>query len=295
MKNGPVDVNAVIVKMVPLLRRRLGESYDLETELDTSLRTVDAAPKQVERLVHELITSARVVPPVQSRWVIKTRNEAFEHPVEPTQQRRHDHVVVSMVSTPAAPTTPDGDRNGPVTDALPALSGLHELARTCGGYVTASREGLVARMEIYLGGLARPAARGGTTTEPEEVSPGANNETILLADDEDPVREFVRIVLERNGYRVLVARNGAEALRVSGTFDGPIHLMLADVVMPELGGPEAAERLHRLRPDMKVLFLSGYSNQVVARDHDGAFGKAYLQKPFTMDALSRKVREVLDT
>ena len=102
------------------------------------------------------------------------------------------------------------------------------------------------------------------------------------------------MVLEKKGYKVLVAKNGAEAIRVSKTHAGPIHLMLADVVMPELGGPEAVRQLNRIRPEMRVLFLSGYSNRVVSRDKNQAFGRAYLQKPFTVDSLSEKVREVLD-
>src|SRR5690606_34368067 len=119
-------------------------------------------------------------------------------------------------------------------------------------------------------------------------------ETILLVEDEQSVRELARRVLERRGYRVLTAANGREALEVQATFEEPIDLLLSDVVMPEMQGPELADQLAPLRPDMRVLLMSGYAEDAVRQR--GAFGEGrdFMEKPFAPDELLARVRGVLD-
>jgi CheY-like chemotaxis protein len=121
-----------------------------------------------------------------------------------------------------------------------------------------------------------------------------NSETILLVEDDEPVRKFAHEVLESYGYRLLAAANGLAALLICERYEEPIHLLLTDVVMPGIGGPDVANRLAQLRPEMKVLFMSGYTDDVIV--HHGVLdeGTHFLQKPFTPEDLLRKVREVLD-
>jgi DNA-binding NtrC family response regulator len=120
------------------------------------------------------------------------------------------------------------------------------------------------------------------------------SETILLAEDETEVRELAREALRRGGYAVLEASNGVEALRVAEAFSGQIHLLLTDVVMPNLGGPDLATRLLEARPGLKVLYMSGYSEFISAGHGDIGPLTYFLQKPFSLESLGRKVREVLD-
>src|SRR5882757_424011 len=119
-------------------------------------------------------------------------------------------------------------------------------------------------------------------------------ETVLVVEDEAPVRSVARQVLERHGYTVLEAASAESALDIVSRYSGTIHLLLTDVVMPGLNGPELASRLANLRPDTRVIFMSGYTDDAVTRHGVLEPGSAYVQKPFTPDAIARKVREVLD-
>lgn len=120
------------------------------------------------------------------------------------------------------------------------------------------------------------------------------SETILVAEDEDGVRSLTREVLEKYGYRVLEAANGEEALKVAEQHDGPLHLLLSDVVMPRMGGPELAQALLAKRPSVKVLYMSGYTDHPMVRRGVVNAGVAFLQKPFTPTVLVSRVREVLE-
>jgi CheY-like chemotaxis protein len=133
--------------------------------------------------------------------------------------------------------------------------------------------------------------------EPAIVSevPPARTETILLVEDALRVRAVVREILEMSGYHVLEARHGAEAIEISERHRGPIHLMVTDVVMPHMSGGELAQRLQPVRPDMRVLYMSGYTDDAIVRHGVLGAGMAFLSKPFTPDALALKVREVLDS
>jgi CheY-like chemotaxis protein len=138
-------------------------------------------------------------------------------------------------------------------------------------------------------GVARPGESG-----PARVALPRGSETVLLAEDEDEVRALTRESLRMSGYTVLEARHGAEALEVAARHPGPIPLLLTDVVMPQMGGGELAEALARLRPDTRVLYMSGYTNDNIVHQRVAAAGLALIEKPFTPADLARKVREVLD-
>jgi CheY-like chemotaxis protein len=142
-----------------------------------------------------------------------------------------------------------------------------------------------------------PVRAAATPLEPAIVSEVVPQrvETVLLVEDALRVRAVVREILEMNGYNVLEARHGVEALEINERHQGPIHLMVTDVVMPQMSGRELAQRLQPLRPDMKVLYMSGYTDDAIVRHGVLGAGMAFLSKPFTPDALALKVREVLDT
>jgi len=126
------------------------------------------------------------------------------------------------------------------------------------------------------------------------ATPAVGSETVLLAEDEALVRQMARRVLEQAGYTVLAAAGGAEALELAQGHTGPIHLLLTDVVMPEMGGRELARRMAEVRPDVRVLYMTGYSDEAIARHGVLDSGGSLLQKPFTPAALAREVRAVLD-
>jgi two-component system cell cycle sensor histidine kinase/response regulator CckA len=174
------------------------------------------------------------------------------------------------------------------------LSTVFGIVKQSGGSVEVySEPGLGTSFKVYLPRVEEAA----TPTRPSRAGLAAaprGAETVLLVEDEDAVRMLTRIVLEESGYTVLEAADGAEALKAAGAHAGPIHLLISDVVMPGAGGPEVAARLLARRPGLKVLFLSGYTDDAVVRHGILQDKVNFLQKPFSVAALARKVREVLD-
>jgi CheY-like chemotaxis protein len=174
------------------------------------------------------------------------------------------------------------------------LSTVYGIVKQSGGYIQVYTEpGHGTTFHIYL-----PRVDEGVQEYPPGVAIQQHyfqgTETILLAEDDDTVRELIRDLLEIYGYTVLEAPNGGPALLLCERYEQPIHLLLTDVVMPEMGGPDLAARLAQLRPEMKVLYMSGYTDDVIVNRGVLAEGTAFIQKPFAPDVLARKVREVLD-
>ncbi|HEY8483458.1 MAG TPA: response regulator, partial [Longimicrobiales bacterium] len=165
-----------------------------------------------------------------------------------------------------------------------------------GGYIWVySEPGQGTTFEVYLPRVEAVAEEPETPRpHPEPHAAPGGSEVVLLVEDEEAVRALVRKVLQRNGYRVLEAAEWSEALAIFHSYEGPIHLLLTDVVMPELSGRELAERLSQLRPEMKVLFMSGYTDDEIFRHGVLNAGAAFIGKPFSPQELAQKVREVLD-
>jgi CheY-like chemotaxis protein len=173
------------------------------------------------------------------------------------------------------------------------LSTVYGIVEQTGGIIEVeSRPGAGTTFTVYLRRLDERAGAHGTEGAPQASVQGS--ETLLLAEDEPAVRAMAREALEAQGYSVLEARNGVEALAVADAHRGPLDLLITDVVMPQMGGGELAQRLVGARPGLRVLFMSGYTDDAVVRQGVSEATSAFLQKPFAIGSLARKVRETLD-
>jgi CheY-like chemotaxis protein len=173
------------------------------------------------------------------------------------------------------------------------LSTVYGIVRQSEGHIVVESEpGLGATFRIYLPRVAEAARVEGAART--RVTLPRGSETILLAEDEERLRELALDILRLNGYTVLDACDGASALELSARHAGPIHLLITDIVMPHMGGPELAHRLTQVRPETRVLYMSGYTDDAPGRRSAPPSGAAMIDKPFTMEGLARKVREVLE-
>ena len=298
-----LDLNATVANMGKMLRRLIREDIDLLTVLDPALGRVKADPAQIEQVIVNLAVNARDAMPQGGKLTIETANVVLDE----DYARRHAEVqpgayvmlavsdtgvgmdaeTLSHIFEPFFTTKEVGKGTGM------GLATVYGIVKQSEGHIWVySEPGQGTTFKIYLPRIEEALESSKRVSIPAESLQGS--ETILLVEDEDVVREPVRRVLSQNGYTVLEARHGGEALQVCEQHEGPIHLLVTDVVMPRMSGRELAERLASLHPGMKVLYISGYTDNAIA--HRGVLepGTAFLQKPFTPYALALKVRQVLD-
>jgi CheY-like chemotaxis protein len=291
----PLDLNATVTSITDMLGRLIGENIELAVELDSKLDLVLGDPSQIEQVIVNFAVNARDAMPGGGRLTIATRNVMLNAAFVATHPAATvgPHVVLEVRDTGVGMDETTVQRAfEPFFTTKPAgkgcglgLSTVYGIVKQHEGYAAVESEpGRGATFRLYLPRIEAPAEAPRSDGARDPLPRGA--ESILLVEDEEAVRGLVREILSRLGYRVLVASDGLEALALSDRFAEPIHLLLTDVIMPGMDGRELAERMMRVRPDTRVLFMSGYAEPPIPDD-------ILLQKPVTPDALARKVAEVL--
>jgi signal transduction histidine kinase len=298
-----LDLNVIVSNMGKMLRPLIGEDIDLVTVLDPALGRVKVDPGQVEQIVMNLAVNARDAMPRGGRLTLETSNVELDA----AYARKHvgvqpgPHIMLALSDTGVGmdPATqarifePFFTTKGPGKGTGLGLAMVYGIVKQSGGNIWVySEPGQGTTFKIYLPQIEDPIDEAHERST--LAAPCHGRETLLVVEDEDGVRDLVRDILQAAGYTVLEARHGAEALEVSERHVGPIHLLLTDVVMPEMNGRELAQRLAVLRPATKVLFMSGYTANAVV--HHGVLDPdtEFLPKPITAAVLTRKVREILD-
>ena len=297
----PISVNAIVAGTEKMLQRVIGEDIALESELAAEPSTVLCDPGQLEQIVMNLVVNARDAMPQGGRVRIVTTNTTLDEPVvrDLPFSRPGRYVVLTVSDTgigmdaatqehifePFFTTKEQGKGTGL------GLATVYAVAKQAGGFVgVESAPGEGASFTVFLPAIDAPATRieGESTGELPR-----GTETVLLVEDATAVRSVIRQVLERLGYTVLDAADGQLALEVAARHHGPIDLVITDIVMPALGGREMAERLRKVRPEIRILYTSGYTDDAIVRSGvlDAQF--VFMQKPFTPETLAAKVREAL--
>jgi two-component system cell cycle sensor histidine kinase/response regulator CckA len=293
-----LDLNAVVADLEKMLRRIIGEDVTLETNLQPGLGPVKADPGQIEQVLINLAVNARDAMPTGGQLVLETRNVELDE----ASVRPGPHVLLAVSDTghgmtpeiqarifePFFTTKEKGRGTGL------GLATVYGIVQQLGGHIAvSSAPSRGTTFQVYLPRTREAAAPGKPSRSTAPAPRGS--ETVLLVEDEDAVRSLARLVLRQAGYRVLEAPGGDEALRVVGRHQGPIHLLVTDVVMPGQDGRQVAERLLGSHPGLKVLFLSGYTDDVVVRHGILEDQVHFLAKPYSPAVLAQKVREVLDS
>jgi PAS domain S-box-containing protein len=296
-----VDVNTIVADMERLLRPLIGENIELSTSLEPAIGCTRADAGQLEQVIMNLVVNAKDAMPHGGKISIRTASVTLDDSrAENTFIKHGPYVMISVADSgegmdretqarifePFFTTKEKGKGTGL------GLSTVYGIIKQSGGYVFVQSEpGRGTVFTIYFPRVNEPSETHGAT--PATVAAGGGSETILLVEDEESVRQLVRETLESRGYRVLEAANGQAALALASASSETIHLVVTDVVMPGLSGHDLVRQLLSSRPATKVLFLSGHAEEVVADPQTVQAPKAFLQKPFTLQSLSRKVREVL--
>ena len=289
-----VDLNEVVRGLEPLVRRLVGADVQLELRLSAALGPVLADPAQLEHVVVNLALSARDAMPAGGRLTIETaerRISSLSHgrPVRPGRY------VVLAVGDSGTHIEEDADENDPAAPRRPGLGRAiaFGIVRHYGGVVRVSSEaGAGTTVKVYL--PRHEAEARATLPDDPDAAALRGSETVLVAEDEDGVRELLRKALTEYGYAVLTARHGQDALLVAGEREGGIDLLVTDVVMPEMSGRELAETLRDRCPGLKVLYISGYTDDEVLRRGVVGGEMAFLRKPFAVGELASRVRALLD-
>jgi CheY-like chemotaxis protein len=299
-----VDLNSAIDGIRNMLAQIAGKNIDLDCRLASNLWTVRADPTEIERVITNLVLNAHDAMPEGGRLVIETSNVEIDEEYAGTHADTvpGPYAMISVTDTgtgmtkdvreklfePFFTTKEKGKGTGL---GLPSVYGI---VKQSGGFVWVySEPGRGTAFKIYL-----PRAEEEEETTGSVRTPRSNRktgaETILLVEDDEEVRKVALRILRRNGYHVLEAANGADALRVCEAAGSGVDLVVTDIVMPEMGGSELAERIREKQPDARILFTSGFTEDAAVRQSFLQPGEAFIEKPFTPATLAKKAREVLD-
>jgi CheY-like chemotaxis protein len=289
--------------MEKMLHRLIGEDVELITIPAASRDSVEADAGRLEQVIMNLVVNARDAMPDGGKLTIETGTVQLSESYSARQLgiQPGQHVTISISDTGVGMDEetqshlfePFFTTKGPGRGTGLGLATAYGIIRQSGGAIgIVSQLGKGATARIYLPvAEAKAEAVAEKTTSVEQLT-GA--ETILLVEDEARVRKLIVDILSACGYRVLEATRGNEAVRLAATHKGPIHLAVVDVVMPEMSGPDVVRQIQPGHPDMRVLYISGYTDEAIVHHGILESGAAFLQKPFLPGVLARRVREVLD-
>ena len=290
-----MSLNDILSGQEKMLRRLLGEDIELTLLRASPLGTVIVDTSQVEQIVMNLVVNARYAMPRGGKLTIETANVALsaEYMAQHAGGAPGPHVMLAVSdtgvgmdkATQARIFEPFFTTKGVGSGTGLGLATVFGIVRQSGGHIWVYSEPDKGDRQ----------ADHSLSTKPPPGPGRRGTETVLLVEDEESVRALACTILRRHGYHVLEAQNGGEALLICEQHGATISLLLTDVVMPRMGGRQLADRLKIIRPDMKVLFMSGYTDNAIV--HHGVLdsGVEFLQKPITPDTLTQKVREVLDS
>jgi two-component system cell cycle sensor histidine kinase/response regulator CckA len=296
-----VDVNAIVQDMERLLRPLIGENIELVTVLAPTAPHTRADAGQLEQVLMNLVVNAKDAMSGGGKLTIQTQNIVMDESHRRGQQFIRPGVYV-MLSVSDTGTGMDKETQSRIFEPFfttkekgkgtgLGLSTVYGIVKQSGGYVMVqSEQGRGTSFHIYLPQVEGTAEKH-TTPAPDPALGGT--ETVLLVEDEESVRQLVRDTLAAKGYQVLEADSGEAGLAEAARYKGTISLVITDVVMPGMSGRELVKHLAQSRPETKVLYLSGYTEDAIISDGSIESGTAFLQKPFSLQSLSRKVREVL--
>ena len=298
-----LDLNAIVADLAKMLQRLIGEDIVLATSLAPGIGFVQADRGQIEQIIMNLAVNSRDAMPGGGRLTIETFNADLDESYTADHINAHPgpHVVLTIsdngtgidketqsnIFEPFFTTKEQGKGTGL------GLSTVYGIVQQSGGHIGLYSEvGQGTTFKIYLPRLAEVVGKHETRISQSGSLSGS--ETVLLVEDEDGVRELARRILEMYGYAVLEAAGSDDTLRICADHKGPIHLMLTDVVMPGANGRELAQQVSTIQPDIKVLYMSGYTDDAIVQHGVLDADTPFLQKPFTPSGLAGKVREVLD-
>ncbi len=300
-----VNLNDVATENLKMLTRMIGEDVDLVMAPGQNLWAVRADAGQIEQVIMNLAVNARDAMPSGGKLTIETANVTLdeERARQQAPLRAGDYVMVSISDTGVGMDSetqshifePFFTTKGPKGTGL-GLSTVYGIIKQSGGYIWVYSEvGRGTTFKIYLPrvpSMGEPATNAAAPVQFQRVEPGT--ETILLVEDEANLRYLARQYLEKQGYKVIEAADGAVAMQIAVAHEAVIHLLLTDVIMPGMNGRELAQRISEIRPNVKVLYMSGYTENVIGHNGTLDAGIRLLQKPFNLRDLKSKVREVLD-
>ena len=301
-----LDLNGVVTENLKMLTRVIGEDIDLVMVPAAGLGAVRADAGQMEQVIMNLAVNARDAMPSGGKLTIETSNVSLDDDYARVHAplRSGDYVMLAISDTGLGM---DSETQSHIFEPFFTTKGLkgtglglstvYGIVKQSGGYIWVySEPGKGTTFKIYLPRVAEKAespAQVASTAESVAAEPGT--ETILLVEDETNLRYLARQFLEKQGYRVIEAADGAIAMQIAVAHEGMIHLLLTDVIMPGMNGRELAQRVSEIRPNTKVLYMSGYTENVIGHNGTLDAGVRLLQKPFTLSSLKSKVREVLDS
>ena len=299
-----MDINAAVTSLEKMVCRLIGEDVELATALADDLGRVRADPGQIDQVLMNLAVNSRDAMPEGGKLTVETANVELDE----NYAKAHvgvapgPHVMLAVTDTgcgmdeetrshifePFFTTKEMGKGTGL------GLSTVYGIVKQSGGNVWIySEPGKGTTFKVYLPRVEDAVEASERRKSTATFATGS--ETILVVEDEEILRRLICRILRLSGYEVLEASNGGEALLTCEQHEDPIHLMVTDVVMPQMGGRELAERVAALRPDMKVAYMSGYTDDAIVRNGELSPGMTFIQKPFTASVLARTVREALDS